>query len=168
MAYAEWEFQGAYQGEADAAILDPTHPTEKPPRFASGTCSYNSNTQKTEQVTVDIGNVLAMREDPTTATAYVSAIITDRFPKITANPESVLVATENLYSEWINCTEAAFALTCNGPSSSSVAISAPKAALLNKQPGDREGVHTEDLEFGCYANADSEDEEITITVTAET
>ena len=167
MAYCEWEFQGVYQDDADTSIIDPTHPTAKPPRFASATITYNSNAQKVEQVTLDFGNVIKMREDPATSAGYISGIITDRYPKITANPESVLAATEDRYDDWINCTEAAFALTCNGPSSSSVAISAPKASIINKQSGDREGLQIDDIEWACNANGDTEDSEVTITVTAE-
>ncbi len=167
MSYIEWEFQGLYDDETDTAIIDPTHPTAKPPRFASGTCTYNSNNQKVEQVTFDAGNEIVMREDPTTASGYVSGIITNRKPKITANPESVLVADEDRYNDWITCTEAAFALTCNGPSSSSVAISAPKATITNKQGGDRNRLQVDDIEWACNANGDNEDEEATITVTAE-
>lgn len=167
MAFAEWTFTGVYVDEEDVAMIDPDHPTQKPPRFASGACTYATVAQKVEQVAFDVGNTVIMREDPTTAGGFISGLITNRYPKITANPESVLVAAEDRYGDWIDCTEAAFAISVPGPSSSSVAISVPKAAIINKQGGDRSGMQIDDLEWACNANGNDEDEEFTLTVTAE-
>ncbi len=167
-AYFDWEFQGVWQPEVDVTILAPTYPTTKGIRFASATCTYAAVAQKVENVTFDSGNEIIMREDPTTAGGYISGLITNRRPKITANPEAVLIATgEDRYADWLACTEAAFAVTLNGPSSSSLAIAAPKAQIINAQEGDRSRMLTDDLEWSCNKNAATKDQELSLTFVLE-
>lgn len=168
MAFFEWEFKGVWQPPIDAAIIAPTYPTTKPLRFANATATYNSVTLQCENVTIDAGNEIVMREDPSVASGYISSIITNRYPKITANPESALVATADRFGDWLSAAEAAFAVTINGPSSSSVAVSAPKAQIVNTQESDRNRIQTDDIEWTCNKNAATNDQQLTITVTAET
>lgn len=166
-AYIDWSFQGVWQAVADATLLSQTDATDLPVRFASATCTYDSVAQKVESVTVDAGNTIVMREDPTTAAGYISGIVTSRYPKITANPESTLVGTDDHYGDWLAATEAAFAVTLNGPSSSSLAIAAPKAQIVNSQEGDRNGLQTDDIEWVCNKNGATADQELSLTFTME-
>lgn len=168
MVYFDWTFTGVWQEPTDETIISPTYPTDTPIRFASGTCTYASVDQVVEQVTFDAGNNVVMRHDPTTAGGYISALVTNRYPRITANPEAVLVATEDRYGDWVSASEGAFALTLNGPSSSSLAISAPKAQIINAQESDRDRIETDDLEWACNKNGATADEELSFTFTLET
>lgn len=162
MAYIEWTFQGVWVAPSDASILSPTYPTASPIRFASGTCSYNSDDLKVENVTIDSGNQITMREDPTTAAGYCAGIIVDRHPTISANPESDLVATRDTYGDWIAGTEAAFSIVLDGPSDSDITISAPKAQIVNAQESDRNRIVTDSIQWNCQKNGASADQELSI------
>lgn len=167
LASIEWTFTGVWQEPTDVALISPTYPADTPLRFASATCTYGGTAQKVENVTVDAANNVVMREDPTTATGYSTAIITDRYPRITANPESALVGDDDHYGDWIANAEAAWAVTLNGPSSSSLAISAPAAQIINCQEGDRNGVQIDDIEWAVNKNGANKDQELSLTFTLE-
>lgn len=166
-AYFEWEFQGAWQDETDTTIISPTIPTTAAIRFASATCTYDSVAQKVESVTVDSGNVIQMREDPAKAGGYISGIIPTRYPKITANPEATLVATDDPYGDWTSGVEASFAISLDGPGTSALAITAPKAQIINCQESDRGQLATDDIEFACNKNGATADQELTLAFTLE-
>ena len=145
-------------------LLAPTYPTdENPIRFANGTCSYNSVALKTEQVTVASNNQFKMREDPTNIAGYCNAVVVDRKPQITANPESQLVATRDVYGQWIGHTEAAFDLQLDGTSTSTIDIDAPKAQIVSAQEADRERIVTDDIQWNCQKNGTTKDRALTIT-----
>lgn len=167
LAFIEWTFTGVWQDVTDTAILTPTHPADTPIRFASATCTYDSTAQRVENLTIDAGNNVIMREDPTTASGYIAAAVTNRYPKITANPESTLVTDDDHYGDWLSAGEAALAVTLNGPSSSSLAISAPAAQIINCQEGDRNGIQIDDIEWACNKNGANQDQELSLTFTLE-
>lgn len=153
MAYIEWEFTGKWQAPTDVTILAPTYPTDSPLRFASGLVEWNDIGLKVEQVTFDAGNEITLLEDPTDATGYSYALVVDRAPKFTANPESVLVATQNRWNEWITNVEDTFELDIDGPSTSVLTIDAPKAQITNVQEGDRGKIVTDEIEWSCNKDA---------------
>ena len=164
MAYIEWEFTGKWAPPTDVTILAPTYPTVSPLRFASGVVEWNDIAQSVEQVTFDAGNEVTLLEDPTDATGYSYAVVVDRAPKFTANPESVLVGTQNRWSEWISNTEDTFELDINGPTTSFMSIDAPKAQIINVQEGDRGKIVTDEVEWACNKDA-TLDTEVSIIFT---
>jgi hypothetical protein len=87
--------------------------------------------------------------------------VTDRAPVITANPESVLVATQNRDSLWLTSSAQAFSMRI-GATGNSITIAAPAAQIENKQQGDRNGIMADDLTFLCTAGS-AVDTELTIT-----
>ena len=165
MATATFTFTGKYStNETDVALLTPTYPTEKPLRFADGGVLWNSVSLCTSTASIDIGNEVILRECAETGnrTGYKSALITNRAPVITADPESVLVATQNRDLQWLDIDTAALAITLNGPGNSKIVFDAPAAQLENKQPGERSGMMTDDLTWLATRGAEP-DTELTIT-----
>ena len=165
MAYIDWTFTGVWQVPTDTAIIAPTYPVAKPIKFNSATVEFDSVGLQVESMTVDFGNNVIMREDPSTAAGYISALVTDRYPKITANPEAVLAATQDRHTQWLNSSEAALTATLSGPTDSKIVISAPKAQILNNQESDRSMMQVDDIEFGCNKNSTTNDQELSITFT---
>jgi hypothetical protein len=163
MAYIEWTFTGVWQDPTDAAIIAPTYPTALPLKFNSATATFDSVNMKVESATIDSGNNVVMRECPTTAAGFISALITDRYPKITANPEAVLKSVQERYTQWIDAEEAALSLVVPGPDDATITIAAPKAQILNDQEADRNKIEVEQLEFGCNKNGTNNDQELSIT-----
>jgi hypothetical protein len=163
-AVIEFTFTGKYStNETDTAILAPTYPTVLPLRVAQGACTWNSVALCTASVEFDAGNTVTMREcvNASDRSGYISAIVTDRAPTITANPESVLVATQDRDALWLTSSAEAFSMQI-GATGQSITIAAPKAQLENKQQGERNGIMSDDLTFLCTAGS-SADTELTIT-----
>jgi hypothetical protein len=163
-AMIEFTFTGKYStNETDTAILTPTYPTVLPLRVANGALTWNSVALCTASVEIDSGNTVTMREciNASDRSGYVSAIVTDRAPIITANPESSLVATQDRDALWLTSSAQAFLMQI-GATGNSITIAAPKAQLENKQQGDRNGIMSDDLTWLCTAGS-SADTELTIT-----
>lgn len=158
MAYAEFEFTGKWVAPTDVALITPTYPTASPLRFAAGTCLLNSVAQKVSQVQFDAGNQVKLLEDPADATGFSYALITNREPKWTLDPESVLVATSNQdrFGAWLAATEWAFALTLDGPTTSTLAFESDKCQIVNIQEADRERVVVDQLELRVLRNTSAD------------
>jgi hypothetical protein len=166
MITIEWTFTGVYIEPTSTAIIAPTYPTDAPLRFASAAaCTFNSVAMKVEQITIDAGNEVTMLEDPTQASGFIHGIITNRRPTINANPESVLVATQNRHNIWTTSTAYAIQITLDGPSTSTLGITAPKAQIVNIQEADRNRVVVDDVEFLCTKNGATQNEELYFTFT---
>lgn len=168
-AYITFTFTGKYSSnETDTALIAPTYPTVLPLRFATGALTFNSVNLCTSSVSVDAGNSVIMREcvDATDRSGYKSALVTNRAPVITADPETELVATQDRDALWLASTPQALSITINGPApSSTIVISAPKAQLENKQQGNRSDLLVDDLTWLASAGA-TVDTELSITFNA--
>jgi len=165
VGYITFTFTGKYStNETDTALIAPTYPTTLPMRFAAGALTWNSVALCTSKVAIDAGNSVIMREcvNATDRSGYVSALVTNRAPVITADPESVLVATQDRDSLWLTPTPQAFSAMI-GVTGTSITFAAPKAQLENKQQGNRNDILTDDLTWLCTANASTPDSELTIT-----
>jgi hypothetical protein len=103
-----------------------------------------------------------MREcvDVADRSGFKSAIVTNRAPVITADPESELVATQDRDAKWLTSTAEAFSMRV-GVSGSSIVIAAPKAQLENKQQGNRSDMMTDDLTW-LATKGSASDTELTI------
>ncbi len=172
IAMIEWEFQGVWQAVTDTAIIAPTYPTDTPLRFGSGVITYQAAALVVDNVTLDAGNQIILREDPATASGYVSGLIVDRKPTITCSPEAALVAADaasDVFGDWVGHTEGAFSCKIDGPtgavSNGDITFSAPKAQITNVQEGDRNGLLVHELELACNKNGATADQEVSITFT---
>jgi hypothetical protein len=161
-------FTGKYfENESDETLLAPSYPTQDNLRFANGSLTWAAANICTANLSIDAGNEVIMREcvNASDRTGFVSALVTNRAPIITADPESVLVATANREQQWINGTTGALTATINGPGNSTLVISAPAAQLENNQPGDRNNMIIDSLTW-LATRATNPDEELTITFNA--
>lgn len=163
MGRIEFDFQGIYSDEADVAIPSSiNYVNTLPLRIAGGATSWASSNLCLESATIDFGNVVTARECSTSITGIDSFVITDRNIRITGNPESKLIATQNRYSQFRDSTEAALSFTIDGPSTSTLVISAPKAQIVAKPMGERNGIMIDQLEWQANKNVDTADEELSI------
>jgi hypothetical protein len=170
VAEIAFNFQGKFfEDETDATILAPTYPTATALRFADGTLTWATAAICTSQITVDAGNTVILREcvESGNRTGIKSALVTNRAPIITGDPEAVLVASANRESQWTGMTTGALAATLKGPGNSTIVISAPAAQIEDKQKGDRNGLVTDEITWLCTEGA-TPDSELTITFNAAT
>lgn len=172
IAMIEWEFQGVWQAVTDTAIIAPTYPTDSPLRFGSGVITYQAANLVVDNVTLDAGNEIILREDPATASGYVSGLIVDRKPMITCSPEAALVAADaasDVFGDWVGHTEGAFSCKIDGPTglvtNGDITFAAPKAQIRSVQESDRNGLLVHELELACNKNGATADQEVSIAFT---
>lgn len=152
VGFAEWDFQGIWDAPTDVALLVPTYPSVAPMRVVSSALALGAYGDfKVGNIRIDIGNVLYPREDVDAASGIYFVCVSDRLTKITIDPEAGLVATKDVYGEWLAGTEAD--LTCvlsNGSYKCTITVS--DVQIINPQEADRSGVEVDSLE--CQANTD--------------
>ena len=165
-AFWEWDFTGVWIPPTDGALLTPTYPPALPLRFATTPCTFVTVPLQLENLTLDFGNEVVMREDPSTVGGFIAGIITNRNPKVTCNPESKLVATRNAYGQFLASTEGVLAWGLDGPTNSVMSFSAPRAQIAKVTEGDRNKLVTDEIEFQLNRNLSTVDRELSITFTA--
>lgn len=167
--FIDWTFTGAWVGETDQAIITPTYPTALPMRFASGAAELNDVVLRIESATINSGNEVVLREDPATDSGFFTALVTNRRPTVTLNPESVTVATQDRMGILLASTEYALELDVGGPEGTSsdavLSFDAPKAQIINNQEGDRNAINIDQLEMQCNKNGATHDQELSIVFT---
>jgi len=167
-AFLEFDFMGIWQSPTDTAILAPTYPTAQPLRFATSTTTWNSVDLLVENLTLDSGNTMMLRESSGTAAGFSAGLITNRIVTITGNPEAKLVATQDRYGKLLDMSEHALTWSLDGPTNSVITINAPKAQIQSISEADRENMVVDEITWQANRNGSSVDEECSITFTAAT
>jgi len=152
LALAEFEFTGKWMTPDDIAILAPTYPTLTPLRVVSATFTIGAyGAFKLAEATLDLANKIYLREDANDATGFSSAVISDRLPIVTMNPESTTVAVKDLYGEWLASAEANLSLVLtNG--TDTCTITASDLQFIGPEEADRNGLEVDQV--NCQLNTD--------------
>jgi len=159
----DFTFIGIWDPVTDASLLTSTDPSITPLRFASSALTIGGATPACmEQIELDFGNEIFMRTCPTDESGYKSGLITGRRVNGTMNPESVLVATNDVFGKWLAGTEEALSIPV-GDGTDEITIAAPKLQRFNIQPGERNGQQIDEVEFQCNKSGSAGDDELTIT-----
>jgi hypothetical protein len=162
----EFDFMGVWDGVTDQTILAPTYPTTKGLRFASSTTTWNSVALQVENMTLDSGNTMILREDSSNVSGFLAGLVTNRVVKITGNPEAKTVATQDRYGKLLDMSEHALTFDLDGPTNSKITIAAPKAQIISISEADRKNMVVDEIEWGCNRNGSNVDQEASITFTA--
>lgn len=157
-----FEFTGIWQTPTDETVIGPTYPTVSPIRFVGATLTLGGNSLTVSSLSLNCNNEVTLREDATKAAGYTYAEITDRNPTGEMDPEAALVATEDLYGDWLDGTESALALTV-GDADNQMIWAASKCQRTNVQDGDRGNIITDQLTYRLNTNDASGDSEFTLT-----
>ncbi len=166
LAYIDWTFTGIWGGETDASILAPTYPTVLPLRVSGGTTTFDSVSACMKSFTFNLGNVVTGLEcngSTSNTSGYEYFMVSDRNPKITGDPQSKLVATQDRIGQFLAGTEAAFSSSLAAPSSSAITFAAPKAQIISITEGDRERIAIDQIEWQCNRNGSTQNEEFSFT-----
>lgn len=167
-AVFNFDFMGIWQAPTDVSILAPTYPTALGLRYASSTTTWDSVALCLENLTLDSGNTILMKECATNASGYDYAIITNRVVTVTGNPEAKLVATQDRFGKLILNSEAELTWNLDGPTNSVLTVTAPKAQIVAITEGERTGLVTDDITWQCNRNGSNIDQEVSMTFTAAT
>jgi len=162
IARIEFTFQGLYQ-----APIDTTPPSgvsyeaTKPPIVESSNFTLNSVTSLVVQsLNIDMANEISQREDINSAAGIKEFTIVGRKPNGSFNPEAVLKATYDWYSDWVNAAERQLSLVVGSAAGNKITITCPKVIIDAINEGERDGIRTEDIPFRLAMN--SGDDEISI------
>tara|TARA_R110000868_G_scaffold290945_3_gene551164 strand:+ start:824 stop:1762 length:939 start_codon:yes stop_codon:yes gene_type:complete len=168
IASINWTFTGVWAGSSAQTLLAPTYPTALPLRVGNATFTFGSGYSPCFQsLTLDAGNTVVLRECATNtdSSGYASAVITNRLPTGTVNPESELDGTKDNYDLWTSMTEEAVAFSIQN-ATDKFAVAAPKAQRTNVQMGDRNGLVTDEITFQCNKSAAAGNDELSFTFSA--
>ncbi len=161
----ETDFIGLYVAPTATALLAPTFPTIKPPRFAGATLSLGAISLIVSKFELDMGNKVVLREDASNVAGYIGSVITDRQSKLTLTVEVPPIGTHDYYNDFLTSVESAFSLGVGTGSNNVVTIACPKLQLRSAPKlSDKDGIFTYELEFGLNRNASAGDDELTITL----
>jgi hypothetical protein len=149
-----YEFLGTAIDDADVALLSGvSYQTTVPVPFQNATFTLDSVAAVIEGLNIDLGNVLNLRKSGNAAQGYVSAIISDRMPKITLNPEDVLVATKDWWATWEAGSTVALSTVIGSVAGNICTITAPKVQIIGMKPVERDGAVVQEMECGAKRNA---------------
>ena len=164
---AEFEFTGCFNAPIDGALLVPTYSNVVEPAFLSAALSVFGSggaytAAKISSLKFDLGNTIAMRPYPNTATGFFTAQITGRNPKGSFDPEEALAATFNPFAAWIAGTTGGITtgvFPSTGTNYSTMNFTVAKASYTKVGLADRDGVASAPVEFEAQATlAAGEDE----------
>lgn len=158
-----FEFEGVLVADADIALLTPTYPTVLPPRWASSTCTIGALTPLASVTEFNFQNTIKIAENPATVSGLSRAYIVDRMFEMTADPESSLVATHNPQALMLAHTEVAVSYAIGATAGNIITIAMPKAQYTSVVPGDRDGIHINNITLQANRNASLGDDEVSIT-----
>lgn len=142
-----WTFQGIYEGPTDISLVTGTYNAQLPPICVATTFTMGSYTPVAKKVEVNIGNAMGRRDDLKESTGLKEIIITNRDTKGSFDPESVLVAAKNFWSEWNASTAQALSCVIGASAGNIYEISGPKCVFDDLSYGDRDGNLTLEIPF---------------------
>jgi hypothetical protein len=167
LASIDWTFTGVWSSTSDQSLLTPTYPTALPLRVANATFTIGSWSPCFQNLSIDAGNEVFLRECATNtdASGYAAAIITGRQVTGSINPEATLLATKPNYTNWIASTEEAFSFAIVN-ATDKVTFSMPKFQITNLQEGERNGVVTDEITFQANRSVAAGNDELSIVFAA--
>jgi len=158
-------FTGADFSVTDGALLSGvSYTTVKPPVFLGVSFTYDSYAARIAKLSLDAGNNLTLADDITKSSGHFSALITERDPRISFDPEMVTVATKDFFGQLRG--DAGKALSLSGLGSvagNRVALSAPKCQIEEVKIAERSGYFA--LEVQCGAKMSAGDDEWSLVLT---
>lgn len=157
-------FTGIWDDPADDTILNaPALTLPDPLRFVSSALTLGSWSPKVANLSIDLGNQVVLRQDPSDASGYKTALVTNRRITGSIDPEADLVANRDTYGNWTSLTEEALSLVL-GSGFNQVDFDAPKLQVTNVQEGDRELLQIDNVEFQLNRGTAAGDDDLVIDV----
>jgi hypothetical protein len=162
--YIDWSFSGVWVPPVDAALPTPDYPTETPLRFAASTLRVASWAPKVSRMTINANNELYVCEDGDSSdqSGLKYAIITGRKPGGSFDPQSTLVATNDIYGQFLARTELAMSMKFFLGTNTGILIDAPKMQFTGPNSTDRNKLQVDQCDFQFNKSADAGDDELTI------
>lgn len=165
--FLTFDFMGVLSATADVALLTGiTYESTVPEPYLSAGLVDGSFSPIFSAVDIDLGNAIAMRLNANLTPGQLSALITDREPTGTIDPEAELIGTKDFVADWLAKTVNYFETTIGSASGNKVTIIAPAMQIESVGDGDRSGIALDQLSvaFKTPAASNNGDDELTILV----
>lgn len=160
----DFTFEGVWAAVTDVAMISHTPPTQMPWKAAAATTTLDAVNWCWANCTIDLGNEIYVEECANSATGYSKAVIVDRKPMITIDPEAVLVATQDRYGMFDAEEENAFSLEL-AKSGATIEFSVPKAQIVKIEEGERNKIVIDNIDLQCNKNGATADQDMSIIFT---
>lgn len=163
---ARFEFTGRYIEPTEGSMLATQVPTPLPVSFLGAAFSFQGiGTLKVQTVTLDMGNKVNLRNDANQVSGNFSAVITNRIPSGSIDPERELIATINTFNKLTTNAEGILTYVLGSTAGNITTITVPKAQIINLTPADRDGLRIETLDLQLNQSVTAGDDEISIAFT---
>lgn len=157
----EFEFTGVYHSWITGALLSGvSHEGTVPPKFQNASLLMHGYATIISALEFDMANTVSLRDDANSSGGLLSAVITEREPVGSFDPEAVVIATHDFMARLIVGTLAAFTETIGSADGNKFVITAPKVQYVKVDPADRNGISTNDVSFAL--SLDTGDDEFSI------
>lgn len=160
-----WEFKGLLAADVDVALPTPTLSTTLPPRWANASAiTLGSYTPLVSKFEFDAGNEVVMRPSAAATEGYKSAIIVNRNPKATIDPEAATVATQPWFTQFAAGTEQALSVVVGTTALNIMTLAAPACQIYERPVDERDGIVTEGgLVLGFNRDGSTIDSQMSLT-----
>jgi hypothetical protein len=159
----EFEFSGAdFAVEDDGLLTGVEYDTTIPPIFLSADFSIDSYAARVEKLLIDIGNRLELQTDINSASGYRAAVIVERNPVGTFDPEMTVVNEYDFFQRRQEGREMSLNSTIGTTPGNRVTLSAPRCRYLDIMESRRNEIATLDTDFEL--NMVTGDDEFSITI----
>lgn len=142
-------FSGMFVSKTDAAVPACTYDTSRPPIFKNGKMLINRVAAAMATFTLDMGNQVVFPGNPNASEGFDPAIITERNMTGSVDPQATLVATRDILTAMRAGTQQIIHARWGSIAGNRVGITIPTALYTANDPGDRQGVMTEQTNFSC-------------------
>jgi hypothetical protein len=158
-------FTGADFSVTDVALLSSgvSYEATVPPAFLTAALTVDSYAALLESLSIDMGNKVELRKDANASSGHKSAVITERDPKISLDPEFVLVATYDFFGKWRSGNLGALTCALTGAAGNICTITAPKVQYTGVGDADKNGLRAVNIDGSLGRN--SGDDELSLAFT---
>jgi hypothetical protein len=135
-----FEFRGVFSAMADASVPVPSYDEPTVYAIKGGYALYDRATQATRSISLGLGNTITFPDNPNNAEGVDAPIITDRQVRGSLDPLATVVATRDPLTTLRAGTEKILHVRYGSAAGNRLAITVPKAQILEYNPTDDGGL----------------------------
>lgn len=140
---------GMYVSKTDVSVPACTYDSTRPPIFKGGYMLINRVAAAMATFGIDNGNQVVFPPNPNVTEGFDPAIITERSMTGSIDPQATLVATRDIMTAMRAGTQHILHARWGSTAGNRVGITIPTGLYTANDPGDRQGVMTEQTNFSC-------------------
>lgn len=154
----DFEFTGADFSVTDGALLAPTYDAVVPKPFLSAAFAVGGYSAIIGKMDIDTGNQVTLRESANSGSGNLSAMIMNREPKGSIDPEMVLVATHDFFGKWRDGSTVTMSTVIGATAGNICTITGPALQYSKVSDTDKGGIAGLGLDFNLTIGTTGDDE----------